>query len=63
MARSPLDPHHFPFQRKRKTPKGHDERSVGPTDGSDATDRVSDADEADFVYGPAEAEEDDRGLH
>jgi hypothetical protein len=60
MARSPLDPHHFPYQRRRKTPKSHDERSVGR---SDDPERVIDADDAEFVYGPAEAEENDRGLH
>ena len=63
MARSAPDPHDFPFQRKRKTPKSHDERLVGPRDSSDDTDRVTDADEADFVYDLTQAEENDRGLH
>ena len=32
---STLDPDHFPPQRLRKTPKGHDVRALGPSDSSD----------------------------
>jgi hypothetical protein len=32
---STLDPDNFPHGRPRKTPKGHDVRSLGPSDSSD----------------------------
>jgi hypothetical protein len=32
---STLDPDNFPLERKRKTQKGHDARSLGPSDSSD----------------------------
>jgi hypothetical protein len=63
MARRALGPHNLPLERKRKSPKGHDGRSLGSRDSSEDAGGVIDADDADFSYGPAEAEENDRGLH
>jgi hypothetical protein len=63
---SRLDPDNFPHGRPRKTLKGHDVRTLGPSDSSD-TDRVVDAEEAGLGYGLSEAEEawleHDRGEH
>lgn len=35
-SRSTLDPENFPGPRKRKTLKGHDTKSLGPSDSSDS---------------------------
>ena len=35
MAGNTFDPDNFPSERKRKTQKGHDVRSLGPSDSSD----------------------------
>lgn len=35
-GRSTLDPENFPVERKRKTLKGHDVKSLGPSDSSDS---------------------------
>ncbi len=36
MARSTLDPDNIPARRAPRTPKGHDVRSLGPSDSSDS---------------------------
>jgi hypothetical protein len=40
---STLDPENFPGRRKRKTLKGHDTKSLGPSDSSDTGSDMTDA--------------------
>jgi hypothetical protein len=47
MTGSTLDPDNVPFERKRKTPMGHDVRSLGPSDSSDTGADMAGAGDAD----------------
>ncbi len=58
-GKSTLDPDNFPAGGKaRKTQKGHDTRSLGPSDSSDSGSDVADTDK-DGAYGVASIGDDD----